>query len=138
MRDRTSKDHNQRRPNRIDVIAGRNLMLARRRAGLSQERLGKAVGVTFQQIQKYERGTNRITLARAWQFAAILGMSVADFFERPPVSAGEFDSAGYSRWSALYQRAHDAGIASEVTRITRAIIDLRGFSEISNKKYGGQ
>lgn len=54
-------------------------------------------------------------------------MSVADFFERPPVSAGDFDSAGYSRWSALYRRAQAAGIASEVTRITRAIIDLRGI-----------
>jgi transcriptional regulator with XRE-family HTH domain len=138
MGHRISKDHNKKQPNRIDVIAGRNLMLARQRAGLTQQRLGKAVGLTFQQIQKYERGTNRITLARAWQFAAILGIGIADFFEHPPASAGGFDSAGYSRWSALYQRAQAAGIASEVTRITRAIIDLRGFSEISNKKYGGQ
>jgi len=128
MRDRIRKDH-KRRPHPVDVIAGRNLKLARSRAGFSQERLGKAVGLTFQQIQKYERGANRMSLSRAAEFAAVPGMSVADFFERPPVSAGDFDSAGYSRWSALYRRAQAAGIASEVTRITRAIIDL------SSKNY---
>jgi len=126
MRDRIRKDH-KRKPHPVDVIAGHNLKLARSRAGFSQERLGKAVGLTFQQIQKYERGTNRMSLSRAAEFAAVLGISVSEFFDQPRAGTTHVAGSGYSRWIGLYQRAHTAGIASEVTRITRAIIDLRGF-----------
>lgn len=49
--------------------------------GLTQERLGELLGVTFQQIQKYERGTNRIGAGRLWRLAAILDVPVAWFFE---------------------------------------------------------
>ena len=49
--------------------------------GLSQERLADAVGVTFQQIQKYERGTNRVSASRLWGFSKILGVSVDYFYK---------------------------------------------------------
>jgi transcriptional regulator with XRE-family HTH domain len=125
MRDRIRKDH-KRKPHPVDVIAGRNLKLARSRAGFSQDRLGKAVGLTFQQIQKYERGANRMSLSRAAEFAAVLGISVSDFFDPPPAGSIHIGGSGYARWIALYQKALDAGIATEVCRITRAIISLRG------------
>jgi transcriptional regulator with XRE-family HTH domain len=128
MRDRIRKDH-KRKPHPVDVIAGRNLKLARSRAGFSQERLGKAVGLTFQQIQKYERGANRMSLSRAAEFASVLGISVSDFFDQPPAGVGQVAGSGYSRWIALYQKALDAGIATEICRITRAIIELRGGYE---------
>lgn len=124
MRDRIRKDH-KRKPHPVDVIAGRNLKLARSRAGFSQERLGRAVGLTFQQIQKYERGTNRMALSRAAEFAAVLDISVSEFFDQPPAGTARVAGSGYARWIALYQKALDAGIATEVCRITRAIIDLR-------------
>jgi transcriptional regulator with XRE-family HTH domain len=55
--------------------------LRRALMGWSQERLGELLGVTFQQIQKYERGTNRIGAGRLWRLATILGVPVAWFFE---------------------------------------------------------
>ena len=128
MPDRIGNDHNKKKPHPVDVIAGRNLMMARSRAGYTQARLAEAVSLTFQQIQKYERGANHMSLSRASEFAAVLGISVTEFFEEPVTGVRQIDNAGYSRWSALYQRAQNAGIASEVTRIARAIIDLRTFS----------
>ncbi len=65
----------------IDRHVGRRLRLRRALVGLSQERLGELLGVTFQQIQKYERGANRIGAGRLWRLAAILGVPVAWFFE---------------------------------------------------------
>lgn len=55
--------------------------------GLSQETLGEAVGLTFQQIQKYERGANRIGCSRLYQFSHILGVPVSFFFEDMPDGA---------------------------------------------------
>jgi transcriptional regulator with XRE-family HTH domain len=66
-------------PNPVDVHVGRQLRLRRVMLGMSQERLAEAIGVTFQQIQKYERGANRISASRLWDLSVILGRSV-DFF----------------------------------------------------------
>lgn len=65
----------------IDRHVGRRLKLRRALMGLSQERLGVLLGVTFQQVQKYERGANRIGAGRLWQLARILGVPVGWFFE---------------------------------------------------------
>ena len=48
---------------------------------MNQSQLAKAAGVTFQQVQKYEKGANRVSASRLWQFAQALGMDVADFFD---------------------------------------------------------
>ncbi len=68
-------------PNPIDVHVGKRLRLRRSMLGLSQERLGKEVGVTFQQVQKYERGSNRVGASRLFQFSKILKVSPNYFFE---------------------------------------------------------
>lgn len=68
-------------PDPTDVHVGARLRLRRNYVGMSQEHLGKASGLTFQQIQKYERGTNRMGASRLFQMARILGVSVAWFFE---------------------------------------------------------
>ena len=65
----------------IDAHVGLRLRLARLQRRLSQEKLGASVGITFQQVQKYERGTNRIGAGRLYQFAEILGVDVSYFFE---------------------------------------------------------
>ncbi len=70
--------------NAIDAHVGGRLRQRRVLLGLSQERLGSAVGLTFQQIQKYERGTNRIGASRLYQFCEILGVPVGYFFEELP------------------------------------------------------
>lgn len=65
----------------IDVFVGSKLRARRTMAGMSQEALGQAVGVTFQQIQKYERGTNRIVVSRLYQFTKVLNVPITYFFE---------------------------------------------------------
>ena len=68
-------------PNPIDVHVGGRVRLRRTLLGMSQEKLGDAVGLTFQQIQKYERGANRVSASRLYEFSRILGMPVSYFFE---------------------------------------------------------
>ena len=65
----------------VDVHVGRRLRSRRTMLGMSQENLGDAVGVTFQQIQKYERGLNRIGSSRLYEFSRALNVPVAFFFE---------------------------------------------------------
>lgn len=59
-----------------DVIVGRNLRIYRGLKGVSQEQLAEAIGVTFQQVQKYEKGTNRISLSMAFKICDFLGIEV--------------------------------------------------------------
>lgn len=68
-------------PHPVDYYVGRRLRSRRTMLGMSQENLGMAVGVTFQQIQKYERGLNRIGASRLYEFARILDVTVSYFFE---------------------------------------------------------
>ena len=65
----------------IDKKVGVNLCKFRLLRGMSQEQLADAVGVTFQQIQKYEKGTNRISVSRLWQFSKVLKIPVDDFYD---------------------------------------------------------
>lgn len=68
-------------PDPIDVHVGKRLRLRRTLLGMSQEQLAAAVGVTFQQIQKYERGSNRVSASRLYDVARVLGVSISFFFE---------------------------------------------------------
>ena len=70
--------------NPVDMHVGHRLRLRRALLGISQEKLGEAVGLTFQQIQKYERGTNRIGASRLFQFSCILEVPVGFFFDDMP------------------------------------------------------
>ena len=78
------------KPNPVDIHVGRRLRLRRTLLGLSQEKLGEAVGLTFQQIQKYERGANRISASRLYAFSEFLDVLVPFFFEDiPPEISGK-------------------------------------------------
>lgn len=68
------------RPNPIDVHVGARVRLRRTLLGLSQEKLGEAIGLTFQQVQKYERGANRIGASRLWELSGVLDVPVQFFF----------------------------------------------------------
>ncbi len=78
------------KPNPIDIHVGSRVRLRRTVLGLSQEKLGKTVGLTFQQIQKYERGLNRIGASRLYALSHVLDVPVAFFFEEmPPEISGK-------------------------------------------------
>lgn len=69
------------KPNAIDVHVGGRMRLRRTLLGLSQEQLGEAIGLTFQQVQKYERGTNRVGASRLFDLSRVLDVPVSYFFD---------------------------------------------------------
>ena len=69
------------KPNPVDVHVGGRVRLRRTLLGLSQEKLGEAISLTFQQVQKYERGANRIGASRLWDLSRVLDCPVSYFFE---------------------------------------------------------
>lgn len=71
----------QGNPNPVDVHVGGRVRLRRTLLGMSQERLGDALGLTFQQVQKYERGTNRVGASRLWDLSRVLDVPVSFFYE---------------------------------------------------------
>src|SRR4029077_7479502 len=69
------------KPNPIDIHVGSRVRLRRNMLGLSQERLGEGIGLTFQQVQKYERGANRIGASRLHDLSRVLDVPVSFFFD---------------------------------------------------------
>jgi transcriptional regulator with XRE-family HTH domain len=68
-------------PNPIDRHVGLRIRLRRKELGLSQEKLAESIGLTFQQIQKYERAANRVSASKLWALARVLQISVSYFYE---------------------------------------------------------
>jgi transcriptional regulator with XRE-family HTH domain len=88
-------DDDDDRPHPIDVHVGSRIRLRRNMLGISQEKLGESLGLTFQQIQKYERGANRVGASRLWQLSRFLDVPVEFFFDtidpvRAPAIPGGF------------------------------------------------
>ena len=74
-------EDNSKSPHPVDIHVGMKLRARRMMRGMSQEELGRAVGVTFQQIQKYERGDNRIGCSRLFEISSFLNVPVDSFFD---------------------------------------------------------
>ncbi len=84
----------KKKPNPVDVHVGARLRLRRTSVGMSQEKLGEHLGITFQQIQKYEKGTNRIGASRLQNISEVLSTPVSFFFDGMPgvvKSTGNFE-----------------------------------------------
>ena len=75
-----------KRPNPTDVYVGSRIRMRRKMLGLSQEKLGEKLGITFQQIQKYEKGTNRVGASRLQAMSDALEVPVSFFFPEPSTS----------------------------------------------------
>ncbi|MBK9079994.1 MAG: helix-turn-helix transcriptional regulator [Hyphomicrobium sp.] len=80
-----------RRANPMDVHVGTRVRLRRMLLGMSQEKLGEHLGLTFQQVQKYEKGVNRIGASRLFDLAKVLGVPVQFFYDEAP--AGTYSAA---------------------------------------------
>ncbi len=78
------ESNDERSPNPIDVHVGDRVRRRRRALGVSQEQLADKLGLTFQQVQKYERGANRISCSKLYQIASALQAHIAYFFEGLP------------------------------------------------------
>ena len=73
----------KKKPDPIDIHVGSRVRLRRTMMGMSQEKLGDSLGITFQQIQKYEKGTNRMGASRLQNIAVVLNTPVAFFLKMP-------------------------------------------------------
>lgn len=107
-----------RRATMVDVQIGRNVRKRRIELGLSQTELAQACGVTFQQVQKYENGFNRVSASRLWQFSAVLGMELNDFF------AGVGKPSARSKQPLRDARSVD-GESAKVARLVASIADVK-------------
>jgi transcriptional regulator with XRE-family HTH domain len=107
-------------PNPIDEHVGRRVRMRRRMLAMSQEKLGDALGLTFQQVQKYERGTNRIGASRLQQISRILQVPVAFFFEGAPTASAPHGSHG----SALIAQIDDFVASSDGLRLIGAFMRI--------------
>lgn len=108
-------------PDPIDILVGARIRLRRKMQGLSQTALADAVGVTFQQVQKYERGANRVSASRLSQIAKKLGCSVAHLHgeEATVANGAELTSLSVSGAAELLELY--AGLKPG---LRRAILDL--------------
>jgi transcriptional regulator with XRE-family HTH domain len=84
----TEIERGSRKPNPIDAHVGTRVRLRRMLLGMSQEKLGEHLGLTFQQVQKYEKGVNRIGASRLFDLSRVLGVPVQFFYDEAPA---EFD-----------------------------------------------
>jgi transcriptional regulator with XRE-family HTH domain len=115
-------------PNPVDRHVGSRVRLRRVLIGMSQEKLGEAVDLTFQQIQKYEKGTNRIGASRIQQIAKVLEVPVSYFFEGAPVDDDAATVGGFA------ERDPGAGYVADFLSTAEGIQLVRAFVRIRDVK----
>ena len=123
---------NRKQPNSIDVHVGSRVRLQRMISHMSQEKLGEHLGITFQQIQKYEKGINRISASKLLQIARVLSVPPAFFFEGAPGGVPEGAASGEQSTSTMLGFLQTAEAVSlngafafiKDVKVRRKIIDL--------------
>ncbi|MDY8107844.1 helix-turn-helix transcriptional regulator [Fulvimarina sp. 2208YS6-2-32] len=131
-------------PNPIDIHVGSRVRLRRTMMGQSQEKLGEALGITFQQVQKYEKGTNRIGASRLQRISEVLNVPVSFFFEDAPSTGGaiegmrEPDGGDYVvdflstseglQLNKAFVRISDPKVRRRVVELVRSLADDRSES----------
>ena len=113
-------------PNPIDKHVGSRVRMRRMMLGMSQEKLGDALGLTFQQIQKYEKGTNRIGASRLQQISLILQVPVSFFFEGSPPPPGSSATG--------FEEAPSQAYVTDFLSTTDGLALVKAFMRIPNPK----
>lgn len=119
------------KPNPVDIHVGQRLRMRRSLLGLSQEKLSEAIGLTFQQVQKYERGTNRISASRLYQFSKILDVPVTYFFDN--IAGNDKIAANKLRYG-LSDNEQDAFSGEDVLSNKETIELVRIYYSIKDPK----
>jgi transcriptional regulator with XRE-family HTH domain len=114
-------------PNLTDRHVGARVRMRRMMLGMSQEKLGDALGLTFQQVQKYEKGANRIGASRLQQISNILQVPVAFFFEGAPNVPGHQQTSGISE-------APSPAYVSDFLATSDGLALTKSFMKIKNAK----
>lgn len=120
----------KKQPNPIDVYVGSRIRMRRNILGMSQEKLGEHLGITFQQIQKYEKGTNRVGASRLQAIASILEVPPSFFFDGAPGGQEVLMEEGQSTYMVDFLSSTEgiqlnrAFARIEDPKIRRKVIDL--------------
>jgi transcriptional regulator with XRE-family HTH domain len=136
-------DTGESRPSPIDVHVGSRIRLRRTLMGMSQERLGDSLGLTFQQVQKYERGVNRVGASRLYDLSRVLDVPISFFFDDMPENRGQSITngvAGFAERPEGYGAPADDPLAKRETlelvrayyRITDPAVRKRVFDLIKS------
>jgi len=126
---RRAKKQTSRGPNPIDVHVGSRVRLRRNLLGLTMQTLAKAVGVTYQQLQKYEWGVNRIGASRLFNLSQVLDVPISFFFEDlSPAAAG----AGRKRRAKGFSEAPAAAIDFDVLSNRETIKLIRAYYRVTD------
>ncbi len=126
------------RPSPIDVHVGSRIRLRRTLMGLSQERLGEALGLTFQQVQKYERGVNRVGASRLFDLSRVLDVPISFFFDDMPepltgAYGGQSAGVGGRRTYAFSEPQEGYGATADDPMNRRETLDLvRAYYRITD------
>jgi transcriptional regulator with XRE-family HTH domain len=112
-------------PNPVDKYVGSRVRMRRIMLGMSQEKLGEALGLTFQQVQKYEKGTNRVGASRLQQISEILQVPVSFLFEGGP--SGNLNGGGFSE-------ASSPAYVSDFLATSEGLALTRAFTRITDAK----
>jgi transcriptional regulator with XRE-family HTH domain len=116
------------KPNPVDVHVGNRVRLRRTLLGMSQEKLGESLGLTFQQVQKYERGANRIGASRLWDLSRVLDCPVAFFFEEMNDETASASPRNLSvETPDVEQREGDQMTKRETLELVRAYYKIRDY-----------
>ena len=119
-----------RRPRPVDVHVGSRLHSRRKMLGISQVKVGAAIELTFQQVQKYERGTNRISASRLYQLGNVLDVPVSYFFDDMPPEIAQTDGRRPFGFSESEATVYDVD-----TLAKRETLELvRAYYRIRNEK----
>lgn len=113
----------KRSPNEIDIHVGKRVRMRRMMIAMSQEKLGDALGLTFQQVQKYEKGTNRIGASRLRQIAQIMQVPESFFFDGAPNMPGQTSG-----------NAPAAAVLSDFLATTDGLTIATNFTKIKDAK----
>jgi len=120
----------ERHPNPVDLHVGARIRMRRKILGVSQERLAEDLGLTFQQIQKYERGANRVSASKLYEIAKSLQSSVGYFFEGLADTTGDGVAEGGEPFVHDFLMTSEglelAGLFPRITRpkVRRRILEL--------------
>jgi len=112
-------------PNPVDKYVGSRVRMRRIMLGMSQEKLGEALGLTFQQVQKYEKGTNRVGASRLQQISEILQVPVSFLFDGGPSGAASAD--GFSEGTS-------PAYVSDFLATSEGLALTRAFTRITDAK----
>jgi transcriptional regulator with XRE-family HTH domain len=108
-----------KRPNSTDAYVGSRVRMRRKMIGLSQEKLGEQLGITFQQVQKYEKGANRIGASRLQTISQVLEVPIGYFFPAEPAAAGGMGESAQSDYVS------DFMMSSEGIELNRAFAQIK-------------